>query len=113
MQLDEVRQALGQVTLGNGWHACTPAQERALAAQLAREIEPGHTLHGCECTAVACHGACDAVLFFIAGPRPGLSMVRLTWQVPRTPGSFPWAERFDSIAAWTEHIARRATPPLT
>lgn len=108
MQLDEARQTLRGLPLTNDWHACTAAQELALAAQLEREIGVGHALHGRACIALAQRGSCDDVLYFVPGLQPSFAVVRLTWQVPRPARAFTWSQPFASLTDWA---AAMAAPP--
>lgn len=105
MQVDEVRQTLRGMTLTADWQACTAAQELALAAQLQREVGPGHALHGRTCIALATRGPCHDVLYFVPDSKPGFAMVRLTWQVPRQPGAFTWSQPFATLNDWAATLA--------
>lgn len=104
MRPDEARQILRGINLTADWHACTAAQELALAAQLQRELGPGHALHGRACIALATRGPCHEVLYFVPDSKPGFAVVRLTWQVPRQPGAFTWSRPFATLSDWAAAI---------
>lgn len=105
MDLTTVRRQLGSITWSGGWSRCRTAEEAALAAQLQRELQPGHALFGRGCTALAHDAACHKVLFFIGPPEPTLAVVSLTWQVPRGEGAFPWVTPYASLDQWVASIA--------
>ena len=103
MDVAGVRTELARVELPEGWGLCSFAEGQALAAQLQKELRSGHALHERECIALAKHGACDDVLFFVeseASYAAILALVHLTWHVPRVSGDFPWAEQFTSVDDW-------------
>lgn len=65
-----------------------------LARELAREMPPGHVLHGRRLRAVARRVDDDDVAFEVEGA--GLCVVHLTWRVETDPG-WPWTTFVDAL----------------
>lgn len=107
MDVEIVRRDLMKHRLPAGWSVCTTMEEQALAAQLTKEVNPGHPLHDRPCIAVAKFERCERVLYFAADLDPPLAAVRLSWQVPRGPNAFPWTDWFASIDEWVLSSTRR------
>jgi len=108
MDIATAKAQLADAALPPGWKLCSPAEGLALAAQLRREVRPGHALHQASFIALAKRGSCEDVLFAIEADQTNalsLALVRLTWHVPRHTGSFPWAERFTSVDHWLGRCA--------
>jgi hypothetical protein len=78
------------------------AQE-AMAAELDRELAPGHPLHGQPAQALAKCGHCDSVLFALPGD--GLAIVHLTWTRKSESPPFPHA---DVMTEWATALAAMA-----
>ena len=76
-----------------------------LAADLAREVGPGHPLFGRPAVAVGRRADRDDVLFWLpAGPTP-LAVVHLTWGGRRERSTaWPAVEWYSSVAEWRERM---------
>ena len=84
------------------WRAV--AAGNGLAAELAREVGPGHPLAGVAAVAVGLHIACDDVLFALPPPYPPLAVVHLVWSGrqesdPHWPGTL----FYQGWADWITH----------
>src|SRR5258706_9286644 len=84
--------------LPDGWHDCG-ATSAALAAELERELGPGHRLFEKRVKPIARRHDCDDALFAIIGAA-GVAMVHLTWSGRPEGAAYPWAELYDSFEAW-------------
>ncbi|MDQ2807368.1 MAG: hypothetical protein M3Z04_10730 [Chloroflexota bacterium] len=79
-----------------------------LAAELAREVGPGHRLAGVAAVAVALRVDCDDVLFALPAPHPPLAVVHLVWSGrqesdPHWPGTrfyHSWADWIHRCMEW-------------
>ncbi len=107
MDLSGMRGQIASNRLPAGWSPCTREEGLALAAQLEKEVNPGHPLHGRACVAVAKFERCERVLYFSEGLDTPLAAVQLSWQVPRGPDVFPWTEWFSSVDDWVLETTRR------
>ena len=78
-----------------------------LAAELAREVGPGHPLFGRRAVAVGRRLDCDDVLFWLPGGPAVLAVVHLTWtgKRERSP-QWPATTLYASVAEWLEHGMR-------
>jgi hypothetical protein len=77
--------------------------ELDLAAELAREVGPGHPLHGRPAVAVGRRVDCDDVLFWLPDGPAALAVVHLTWTGKRERApQWPWVVLYGSIAEWLE-----------
>jgi hypothetical protein len=75
----------------------------AMAAELDRELAPGHPLHGQPVRALAKCGHGDSVLFALPGD--GLAIVHLTWTRKSESPPFPHA---DVMTEWATALAAMA-----
>lgn len=94
--------AIEDVVMLEPWHRVSSPE--SLEAELARELVPGHRLHGRSgLRAVARRGDCDDVLF--VGDTLA-AVVHLTWSKETDP-TFPDAEIYPSLESW---ITERMNP---
>ncbi|MCC9740828.1 hypothetical protein [Streptomyces sp. MNU89] len=70
------------------WWVPSDITLRGLERQLATELGPDHTLHGCDVNAVAKRQDCDDVLFSVSGQPFRWAVVHLTWR--DRPDTAPW-----------------------
>ena len=78
-----------------------PGVQRALAAELQRELHPDHALFGSPVSAVARRQDCDDVLFMLNDGR--VAIVHLTCSGKRgAVADDPWTVFFDSIDSFIE-----------
>jgi hypothetical protein len=87
---------MDELDWGPGWERLDPST-RPFADQLARELGPGHPLHGSPLVAIGRCLACDDVAVELTSDsptEPRLAVIHLTWQ-PRSPRApeWPWHER--------------------
>ena len=78
----------------------------ALETELARELGPGHPLHGVRARAIARRGDNDDVLFALErGPAP-FAIVHLTWsgRVEADP-AWPGFELIETLSAWRDRVS--------
>jgi len=77
----------------------------AMAAELGRELAPGHPLHGQPAEALAKCWHCDSVLFALPGSR--FAVVALTWthgiELPPSPRAAVFTQWSAALAAIAEH----------
>ena len=74
---------------------------------LAREVAPGHPLHGVPVAAIGKHGGCDDVLFRLLDGSGRVAVVHLTWtQSPPERPPWPAAELFASGEAFAAERMR-------
>jgi hypothetical protein len=83
MTLDEVR----QIDWFGPWEPIDEEQAAELEAELQKEANPKHKLHGRRVTAIAIGGHGDDVLFYVHDKPPRLAVVHLTWK--RGPEQWP------------------------
>jgi hypothetical protein len=87
------------------WFDLRPLEraQEAMAAELDRELAPGHLLHRQPAHALAKCGHCDSVLFALPGGR--LAIVHLTWTRKSESPPFPHA---DVMTEWATALAAMA-----
>src|SRR5262249_12740200 len=82
--------------LPDGWLGLAGPAE----AELAREVGPGHPLHGTTCWALGVNGGDPNEFLFATGrPATPLAFVHLTWQAERDPG-WPYTVCYPSWEAF-------------
>ncbi|HTN04160.1 MAG TPA: hypothetical protein VL132_19875 [Planctomycetaceae bacterium] len=82
------------------WHAESAPE---FAAELQRELVPGHVLFGAPVMAVARRQDCDDVLFAIRDGTERMAEVHLTWHRETDP-RWPRTVLFPSMEAWMESM---------
>jgi hypothetical protein len=90
------------------WRIIAPSETedaQRLAAELARELVPGHVLYGIRAKAVAMRIDRDDVLFEVEGVACRLAVVHLTWSKEPAP-RWPAARLFESWESWLEDEMR-------
>lgn len=81
------------------WCGIKPNTAAAVEAELARELSPGHRLHGLPVRAIVLGGNGDDVLFEITDGSGQVAEVHLTWRPERDP-DWPFAEVYPGWAAF-------------
>ena len=84
-----------------------PGTESSLAAELAREVGPGHPLFKRPVVLLGRRLDQDDVLFWLPAGPAALAVVHLTWtgRQERSP-DWPWTVLYTSVADWLERGMR-------
>jgi hypothetical protein len=76
------------------------SDKQALVAELLREVQPGHPLHGLQITAIGRRYGRDDVLFLLQDGSDRVAEVHLTWVGERERPPWPHTLLFPSFKAW-------------
>lgn len=83
------------------WKGISPGDAETLGDELARELAPGHPLHGVKTRAVARRIDTDDVLFALEGHAHEFACVHLTWSgAPEPAPSWPAATLYRDWDDW-------------
>ncbi len=82
------------------WEETTQDEQKALEAELKREVILGHPLYNMSVSAIARRTDCDDVLFAVAGSS-SVAVVHLSYGVETNP-FWPPTQFFGSLDEWKE-----------
>lgn len=91
------------------WEETTPSVQKALEAELQRELIQGHPLYHVSVRAIARHSGCDDVLFAVAGLY-SVAVVHLSYS-KEVNMLWPCTQFFGSVREWREHNLRIGNEP--
>jgi hypothetical protein len=100
----------GNIEISSPWRILAPSEAddaERLTAELARELTPGHPLHGLKVKAIARRIDRDDILYEVDDASSPLAMVHLTWSKGTDP-RWPKAKLFRSWEHWFNDEMRSA-----